>query len=148
MSSCGFPHRVKEDEGFKFQEDVSGRDNRKYLWGKRRLGARDAHDLGLHRLQVVHRDQRATGWGAAWRSCHPHFKNHQGRDRLPCPTEVAIWDRRDAELDKLGFTPLCHYKHTDKAVFFERHVGRTCPTTASSTRTPRKTTRSCRTFPT
>jgi len=27
-------------------------------------------------------------------------------------------DRREAELSKLGFLPLCHYKNTDYAVFF------------------------------
>ena len=35
-----------------------------------------------------------------------------------CPTEIAITDRREAELSKLGFLPLCHYKNTDYAVFF------------------------------
>jgi type VI secretion system protein ImpC len=37
---------------------------------------------------------------------------------LKCPTEVAITDRREAEISKLGFLPLCHYKDTDYAVFF------------------------------
>ena len=35
-----------------------------------------------------------------------------------CPTEIGITDRADAELGKLGFLPLCHYKNTDYAVFF------------------------------
>jgi type VI secretion system protein ImpC len=35
-----------------------------------------------------------------------------------CPTEIAITDRREAELSKLGFLPLLHYKNTDYAVFF------------------------------
>lgn len=35
-----------------------------------------------------------------------------------CPTEIAITDRREAELCRLGFLPLCHYKNTDYAVFF------------------------------
>ncbi len=35
-----------------------------------------------------------------------------------CPTEIAIHDRREAELSKCGFLPLCHYKGTDFAVFF------------------------------
>ena len=34
------------------------------------------------------------------------------------PTEIGITDRREAELSKLGFLPLCHYKNTDYAVFF------------------------------
>jgi type VI secretion system protein ImpC len=30
---------------------------------------------------------------------------------------VGITDRREVELSKLGFLPLCHYKNTDYAVF-------------------------------
>jgi type VI secretion system protein ImpC len=41
-----------------------------------------------------------------------------GDKALKCPTEIAITDRREAELSKLGFLPLCHYKNTDYAVFF------------------------------
>jgi type VI secretion system protein ImpC len=31
---------------------------------------------------------------------------------------VGITDRRENELSKLGFLPLCHYKNTDYSVFF------------------------------
>ena len=41
-----------------------------------------------------------------------------GDKELKCPTEVPISDRRNPELFKLGFSPLCHYKGTDYAVFF------------------------------
>lgn len=37
---------------------------------------------------------------------------------VQCPTEIAITDRREAELSGLGFMPLSHYKNTDYAVFF------------------------------
>jgi type VI secretion system protein ImpC len=46
------------------------------------------------------------------------FKSDDGDSDLKCPTEVGITDRREAELSKLGFLPLCHYKNTDYAVFF------------------------------
>jgi type VI secretion system protein ImpC len=46
------------------------------------------------------------------------FKTDEGDLDLKCPTEVAIGDRRENELSKLGFLPLCHYKNTDYAVFF------------------------------
>jgi type VI secretion system protein ImpC len=36
---------------------------------------------------------------------------------LKCPTEIAISDRREAELAKNGFMPLLHKKNTDLAVF-------------------------------
>ncbi|GAA0611167.1 type VI secretion system contractile sheath large subunit [Paenochrobactrum glaciei] len=46
------------------------------------------------------------------------FVSDNGDLDLQCPTEIGITDRRDAELGKLGFVPLCHYKNTDYAVFF------------------------------
>ena len=46
------------------------------------------------------------------------FTSDDGDTDMQCPTEIAITDRREAELSKLGFLPLCHYKNTDYSVFF------------------------------
>jgi type VI secretion system protein ImpC len=46
------------------------------------------------------------------------FTSDDGDPDLKCPTEIGITDRRENELSKLGFLPLCHYKNTDYAVFF------------------------------
>lgn len=46
------------------------------------------------------------------------FRSDDGDMDSQCPTEIGITDRREAELSKLGFLPLCHYKSTDYAVFF------------------------------
>jgi type VI secretion system protein ImpC len=46
------------------------------------------------------------------------FTSDDGDQDLKCPTEIGITDRREAELSKLGFLPLCHYKNTDYSVFF------------------------------
>jgi type VI secretion system protein ImpC len=46
------------------------------------------------------------------------FTSDDGDADLKCPTEIGITDRREAELSKLGFLPLCHYKNTDYSVFF------------------------------
>ncbi len=46
------------------------------------------------------------------------FLSDDGDSDQKCPTEIGITDRREAELSKLGFLPLCHYKNTDYAVFF------------------------------
>jgi type VI secretion system protein ImpC len=46
------------------------------------------------------------------------FMSDDGDADLKCPTEIGITDRREAELSKVGFLPLCHYKNTDYAVFF------------------------------
>src|SRR5256885_15849664 len=36
---------------------------------------------------------------------------------MKCPTEIAITDRREAELEKNGFMPLLHRKNSDIAAF-------------------------------
>lgn len=46
------------------------------------------------------------------------FVSDDGDVDQKCPTEIGITDRRESELSKLGFLPLCHYKNTDYAVFF------------------------------
>jgi type VI secretion system protein ImpC len=46
------------------------------------------------------------------------FTSDDGDTDSKCPTEIAITDRREAELSKLGFLPLCHFKNTDYSVFF------------------------------
>ncbi len=45
------------------------------------------------------------------------FTGDDGDKDLKCPTELGITDRREAELSRMGFLPLCHYKNTDYAVF-------------------------------
>ena len=46
------------------------------------------------------------------------FTSDDGDTDAKCPTEIGITDRREAELSKLGFLSLGHYKNTDYAVFF------------------------------
>ncbi|MEM9243133.1 MAG: type VI secretion system contractile sheath large subunit [Pseudomonadota bacterium] len=46
------------------------------------------------------------------------FISDDGDLDMQCPTEIGITDRREAELSKQGFLPLCHYKNTNYAVFF------------------------------
>ncbi len=46
------------------------------------------------------------------------FMSDDGDPDMKCPTEIGITDRRESELGKLGFLPLCHYKNTNYAVFF------------------------------
>ncbi|WP_246792201.1 type VI secretion system contractile sheath large subunit [Burkholderia perseverans] len=46
------------------------------------------------------------------------FTSEHGSVELLCPTEVSITDRREKELNDLGFITLCHCKGTGKAAFF------------------------------
>jgi type VI secretion system protein ImpC len=45
------------------------------------------------------------------------FASADGRTDLRCVTEVALSERREAELSRSGFMPLLHRKNTDYAVF-------------------------------
>jgi type VI secretion system protein ImpC len=70
----------------------------------------------------------AHGWCTAIRGaenggkveglCSHVFVTDDGDIDQKCPTEIAITDRREAELSRQGFFPLSHYKNTDYAVFF------------------------------
>ncbi|MGF1732355.1 type VI secretion system contractile sheath large subunit [Photobacterium kasasachensis] len=60
----------------------------------------------------------AEGGGRVDNLASHTFISDDGDPDLKCPTEVGITDRREAELGKLGFLPICHYKNTDYAVFF------------------------------
>ena len=48
--------------------------------------------------------------------CHT-FPTDDGGQDMKCPTEIAITDRREAELAKNGFMPLVHRKNSDAAYF-------------------------------
>ncbi|MGE8475952.1 MAG: type VI secretion system contractile sheath large subunit, partial [Paraburkholderia hospita] len=45
------------------------------------------------------------------------FPTDDGGVDMKCPTEIAISDRREAELAKNGFMPLVHKKNSDFAAF-------------------------------
>ena len=46
------------------------------------------------------------------------YETSAGSKELFCPTEVTITDRREKELNDLGFISLCHCKGAGKAAFF------------------------------
>lgn len=105
-------------EGFNFYEDVDGTDHGRYLWGNA------AYALGTRITDAFAK----YGWCAAIRGVEGGgivkglpvhtFHTDDGDVALKCPTEVAITDRREKELDDLGFVSLCHCKGTDYAAFF------------------------------
>jgi type VI secretion system protein ImpC len=109
---------TKPVEGINFVEDVDGRDHSKYLWGNA------AYVLA----QRITNAYAKYGWTAAIRGVEgggkveglpTHtFRTDEGDVALKCPTEIAITDRREKELNDLGFISLVHCKNTDYAAFF------------------------------
>jgi len=105
-------------DAFNFEEDVDGRDHKKYLWGNA------AYSLGTRLTESFSK----YGWLATIRGVEGgglvqglpvhNFETDDGEVAMKCPVEVAIGDRREKELSDLGFIPLLHCKNTDYAAFF------------------------------
>lgn len=104
-------------EDFAFVEDTSDGDSAKYVW----MNA--AYAMGVN----INRSFADYGWCAHIRGVESGgivsdlpthtFPTDDGGIATKCPTEIAITDRREAELSKNGFLPLCYWKNTDYAVF-------------------------------
>ena len=105
-------------EGFNFVEDVDGTDHKKYLWGNAAyaLGQRITNAFALYKWTAAIRG--VEGGGVVSGLPTHTFKTDEGDIALKCPTEIAITDRREKELDDLGFLSLVHCKGTDYAAFF------------------------------
>jgi type VI secretion system protein ImpC len=105
-------------ESFDFEEDVTGTDHSKYLWGNAAyaLGSRLTDAFAKYHWTAA---IRGVEGGGLVQGLPVHtFKTDDGDVALKCPTEVAITDRREKELADLGFVPLVHCKGTDYAAFF------------------------------
>ncbi|MGC9983789.1 MAG: type VI secretion system contractile sheath large subunit [Polyangia bacterium] len=104
-------------EAFDFEEDANGPDARKYTW------ANSAYAMAVN----INRSFKLYGWcsrirgiesGGDVQGLPTHiFPTDDGGVDLRCPTEIAISDRREAELAKSGFMPLVYKKNTDFAAF-------------------------------
>lgn len=104
-------------EEFEYEEKVDGRDHSKYLWGNAAypFAARLTDAFARHEWCAA---IRGVEGGGLVEGLPAHtFTTDDGDIATKCPTEIAITDRRENELAKLGFIPLCYYKGTDTAVF-------------------------------
>lgn len=103
---------------FEYEEKVDGRDHSKYLWGNAAyaFAARLTDAFSRHEWCAAIRG--VEGGGLVEGLPLHTFQTDDGDIAPKCPTEIAITDRRENELSKLGFVPLCYYKGTNNAVFF------------------------------
>lgn len=102
---------------FAFEEDTEGSDHNKYTWSN------SAYAMGVN----ITRAFKQYGWCTTIRGVESGgmveglpvhtFPTDDGGVDMKCPTEIAITDRREAELARNGFMPLSHWKNTDYAVF-------------------------------
>lgn len=109
--------RTAPVEEFDFEEDTGAADHGKYTW------ANAAYAMAVN----INRSFKQYGWcsrirgiesGGAVEGLPVHsFPTDDGGVDMKCPTEIAISDRREAELAKCGFMPLIHRKNSDFAAF-------------------------------
>jgi len=104
-------------DAFDFEEDVEGADHNRYVW------ANSAYAMATN----ITRAFKLYGWCTTIRGVESggsvpnlpvhSFPTDDGGVDMKCPTEIAISDRREAELAKNGFMPLVHRKNSDFAAF-------------------------------
>lgn len=109
---------TKDEDGLEVETSIKQVDASKILWGNPAyiLGQRITNAFSLY------------GWTAAIRGVEGGglveglpaytFETDDGDIALNCPTQVSITDRREKELNDLGFMAICHCKGSNKAAFF------------------------------
>lgn len=113
------PYGAKSEpvEEFAFEEETDGHSGEKYAW----MNAAYAMAVNINRAYKEHgwtvRIRGVESGGEVMNLPTHTFPTDDGGVDLKCPTEIAISDRREAELAKAGLIPLIHRKNTDKAAF-------------------------------
>ncbi len=113
------PYGAKSDpvEEFAFEEHVGNAESENFSW------VNAAYGMAVN----INRSFKEYGWcsrirgvesGGTVANLPTHtFPTDDGGVDMKCPTEIAIADRREAELAKSGLMPLIHRKNTDLAAF-------------------------------
>lgn len=106
---------VKE---FNFEEKIDPTKHEQYLWGS----------AAFAMAQRIVESYRTYGWfsniqgvengGVVAGLPSYGFTDSEGNQTFKMPVETVITDRREKELDTLGFLPLVYKRGTDTAVFF------------------------------
>lgn len=105
-------------DNFRFEEEVSGTDHTKYLWGNAAYALASRLSMSCFLFGSCQLVRGLENGGKVQGLPLHEFNTERGSVDSKCPTEVSIDESREQELANLGFIPLSHYKHTDYAVFF------------------------------
>ncbi len=117
LSRLPYGAKTEPVDEFAFEEDVNGADSSSFTW------ANSAYAMATN----ITRAFKLYGWTTRIRGIESGgaveglpaytFPTDDGGVAMKCPTEIAISDRREAELAKNGFMPLIHKKNSDLAAF-------------------------------
>ncbi|MCB2078757.1 MAG: type VI secretion system contractile sheath large subunit [Novosphingobium sp.] len=103
-------------EEFDFEEDIEGNhDNHCWLNASYAMGVRITEAFSTYGWTT--RIRGVESGGTVENLPTAMFPTDDGGVDMKCPTEIAISDRREAELSKAGMMPLIHRKNTDHATF-------------------------------
>ena len=117
LSRLPYGAKTEPVEEFAFEEDTGQGESENYTW------CNSAYAMATN----ITRAFKLYGWcsrirgiesGGAVEGLPAHtFPDEDGGVAMKCPTEIAIADRREAELAKNGFMPLIFKKNSDFAAF-------------------------------
>jgi type VI secretion system protein ImpC len=117
LSRLPYGAKTSPVDEFDFEEEAEGKNDNQFVW------ANAAYAMGTN----ITRAFKTYGWCATIRGVESGgaveglpvytFPTDDGGVDMKCPTEIAITDRREAELAKNGMMPLSSWKNTDFAVF-------------------------------
>lgn len=102
---------------FAFEEETNGSDPSRFCWLNSAYGMATNVTRAFTEYGWCTRIRGVESGGAVENLPTFTFPTDDGGVDLACPTEVAISDRREAELSKNGFLPLLHRKNSDIAAF-------------------------------
>ncbi len=103
---------------FDFEEDVSGKEHDRYLWGNSAWGLAGRVTSAFARHGWCARIRGVMSGGKVEGLPVHTFETDAGDVAMKCPTEVVIPDDHEMEMAKLGFAPLANEKNSPNAVFF------------------------------
>lgn len=101
-----------------FVENTNGKDHSKYLWGNAAYALATRITNAFSKYKWCASIRGVEGGGLVDNLPVHNFITADGDKELKCPTEIPITDRREKELNDLGFISLVHCKGTDQAAFF------------------------------
>jgi type VI secretion system protein ImpC len=102
---------------FNFEENVDGTNHDKYLWMNAAWCYASRVTDAFAKYGWMARTRGVEGGGKVEGLPVHTFPTDQGDVAMKCPTEIAITDRREQELEKLGFLSLIHCKDKPFAAF-------------------------------
>ncbi len=103
-------------EEFNFEEDIHA-DHSKYTWSNAAYAMAVNINRSFKLYNWCSRIRGIESGGSVEGISTYTFPTDDGGVDMKCPTEIAISDRREAELAKKGLMPLLHRKNSDFAAF-------------------------------